>query len=70
MEELPELIEKMEAELSALNARLWDPAVYQKQPENVPQLKAELAGLEERIKYGYTRWEQLEEKRKASALEG
>jgi ATP-binding cassette subfamily F protein uup len=64
--ELPALIEKMEADLSALNARLWDPAIYQKQPENVPQLKTELAVLEERIKHGYTRWEQLEAKRKAS----
>jgi ATP-binding cassette subfamily F protein uup len=65
LEELPALIEKMEAELSELNARLWDPAVYQKQPGNVPQLKTELAVLEERIKNGYTRWEQLEAKRKA-----
>jgi ATP-binding cassette subfamily F protein uup len=70
LEELPEQIEKMEAELSALNARLWDPAVYQKQPGNVPQLKTELAVLEERIKQGYARWEQLEAKRKASEVEG
>ncbi len=70
LEELPALIEKMEAELSALNARLWDPAVYQKQPENVPQLKTELAVLEERIKHAYTRWEQLEAKRKACEEEG
>jgi len=65
LEELPGQIEKMETELSALNARLWDPAVYQKQPGNVPQLKTELAVLEERIKQGYARWEQLEAKRKA-----
>jgi ATP-binding cassette subfamily F protein uup len=65
LEELPALIEKMEADLSAWNARLWDPAIYQKQPENVPQLKTEIAVLEERIKHGYIRWEQLEEKRKA-----
>jgi ATP-binding cassette subfamily F protein uup len=65
LEELPGQIEKMETELSALNARLWDPAVYQKQPGNVPQLKTELAVLEERIKHGYARWEELEAKRKA-----
>jgi len=70
LEELPALIEKMEVELSALNASLWDPAVYQKQPGNIPQLKTELAVLEERIKHGYTRWEQLEAKRKACAVEG
>ena len=66
LEELPAQLEKMEADLGALNARLWDPAVYQKQPENVPQLKTELAILEERIRQGYIRWEQLEEKRKAA----
>jgi ATP-binding cassette subfamily F protein uup len=65
LDELPELIEKMEAELSALNARLWDPEIYKKQQENVSHLKTELAVLEERIKHGYTRWEQLEAKRKA-----
>jgi len=68
LEELPPLIEKMEAELSALNERLWDPELYKKQPEKLPQLKTELAVLEERIKHGYTRWEQLEEKRKAGSL--
>jgi ATP-binding cassette subfamily F protein uup len=70
LEELPAQIEKMEEELSALNARLWDPAIYQKQPENVSQLKTELAALEERIKNGYARWEQLEARRKASEGEG
>jgi ATP-binding cassette subfamily F protein uup len=65
LDELPAVIEKMETDLSALNARLWDPEIYKKQPENVSKLKTELAVLEERIKNGYTRWEQLEEKRKA-----
>lgn len=69
LEELPGQIEKMETEVSALNARLWDPAVYQKQPENVPLLKTELAVLEERIRQGYARWEQLEAKRKASEVD-
>ena len=70
LEELPALIEKMEAELSSLNARLWDPDLYKKQPENVTHLKTELAVLEDRIKNGYTRWEQLEAKRQASDMEG
>jgi ATP-binding cassette subfamily F protein uup len=55
----------MEAELSALNERLWNPELYKKQPENVSVLKTEMAVLEERIKHGYMRWELLEEKRKA-----
>jgi ATP-binding cassette subfamily F protein uup len=68
LEELPAQIEIMEAELSALNESLWDPEIYKKQPEKLPKLKTELAVLEERIKQGYTRWEQLEAKRKAAEL--
>jgi ABC transport system ATP-binding/permease protein len=70
LEELPEQIEKMETEVSALNERLWDPALHQKQAEQVPVIKAELAALEEKIKIGYARWEELETKRKASVVEG
>jgi ATP-binding cassette subfamily F protein uup len=66
LEELPEQIEKMETEVSALNEKMWDPELYKKEPGKLPVLKAELAVLEERIKHGYTRWEQLEAKRKAS----
>jgi ABC transport system ATP-binding/permease protein len=64
LEELPEQIEKMEAEVSDLNARMWDPELYKKEPGLLPKLKTELAVLEDRIKNGYTRWEQLETKRK------
>ncbi len=67
LEELPAQIEKMEMEVSALNERMWDPALYKNEPGKLPLLKTELAVLEERIKNGYMRWEQLEEKRKAVA---
>ena len=69
LEELPDLIEKMEAEVSALNERMWDRGLYEKEPGKLPLLKTELAVLEERIRNGYTRWEQLEAKRKAWAAE-
>jgi ATP-binding cassette subfamily F protein uup len=69
LDELPGKIDRMETELSALNERLWDPEIYKQQPANVPELKAELAALEERIQYGYARWEELESKRKASEPE-
>jgi len=65
LEELPAQIEKMEMDLSALNERMWDPALYKNEPGKLPLLKTEHAVLEERIKNGYMRWEQLEEKRKA-----
>jgi len=67
LEELPAQLEKMELEVSALNERMWDPALYKNEPGKLPLLKNELAVLEERIKNGYVRWEQLEEKRKAVA---
>jgi ATP-binding cassette subfamily F protein uup len=66
LDELPPQLEKMEAEVTVLNERLYDPELYKKQPEKLPKLKTELAVLEERIKQGYMRWEQLEAKRKAS----
>ncbi len=66
LEELPALIEKMETELSALNESMWDPELYKKEPGKLPKLKDEAAALEEKIKQGYARWEQLETKRKAS----
>jgi ATP-binding cassette subfamily F protein uup len=65
LEELPALIEKMETEVSSLNEQMWDPELYKREPGKLPQLKTELAVLEERIKHGYVRWEELETKRKA-----
>jgi len=65
LEELPGQIEKMETEVSALNEKMWDPALYKNEPGKLPVLKAELAVLEERIATGYKRWEELETKRKA-----
>jgi ATP-binding cassette subfamily F protein uup len=67
LEELPGQIEKMEAELTGLNERLWNPDVYKKEPGSVPHMKAELVALEDKIKISYARWEELEAKRKALA---
>jgi ATP-binding cassette subfamily F protein uup len=66
LSELPKQIEAWESELSALAARLWEPDLYQKQPDLIPKLKADSAALEKRIKDGYARWEQLEAKRQSS----
>jgi hypothetical protein len=44
---------------------LWDPELYKKSPELLPKLNDELSALEEKIKVGYARWEELEAKRKA-----
>jgi ATP-binding cassette subfamily F protein uup len=66
LDELPGRIEKMEEEVRALNHQMWDPEIYQSDPDKITRIKAELAALEQRINEGYRRWEQLEDKRKAS----
>ena len=66
LEELPEQLEKMETEVSALNEKMWDPELYKSEPGKLPILKAELTALEDRIRIGYARWEELEAKRKAA----
>jgi len=69
LDELPAKIEAWEEEVSALNHRLWDPATYQGDAAEVARLKAELAALEQKVQQGYRRWEELEDKRKASVSE-
>ena len=65
LEELPSLIEKMEAEQVTLAAKLYDPELYLKQPEILNQLKTDQVLLDEKIKLNYVRWEELEAVRKA-----
>ena len=65
LNELPALLDQWETEKADLTTRLWEPQLYQKSPEMVPKLKNEVFILEERIKAGYARWEELEAKKKA-----
>lgn len=60
LEEIPALIEKLEAEQASLSTRLWDPEVHQKTPDVVLQLKEELSKLQEQIQTVYARWDELE----------
>jgi ATP-binding cassette subfamily F protein uup len=69
LEELPAQLEKMETEVSSLNEKMWDPELYKNEPGKLPVLKTELAALEDRIRIGYARWEELEAKRKAGVGE-
>jgi len=66
LEELPAQLDQWETEKTSLTEKLWDPELYKKSPELLPKLNDELAALEERIKVGYARWEELEAKRKAN----
>jgi ATP-binding cassette subfamily F protein uup len=65
LNELPALLDRWETEKADLTTRLWEPQLYQKSLEMVPKLKNEVSVLEEQIKTGYARWEELEAKRKA-----
>ncbi len=66
LEELPLLIETLEAEKEMLAAMLYDPELYKKEPQKLPEIEKQFLALEERIATTYKRWEELEEKRKAS----
>jgi ABC transport system ATP-binding/permease protein len=66
LDELPARLDRWETEKHNLNVRLWEPDLYQKSPGLVPKLKEELAALEEKIRAGYARWEELEARRKAA----
>ncbi|NTV09466.1 MAG: ATP-binding cassette domain-containing protein [Zoogloea sp.] len=60
LEALPDRISAMEAEQSALQARLGDPAVYRDAPDEVPRLNARLKELEGEMEAAMLRWEELE----------
>ncbi len=60
LEALPDRIAALEAEQAALHARMADPALYQQAPQEVAQIKARLAALEDEIEAALLRWEELE----------
>jgi len=67
LDELPGVIERLEIEHEEIAAKLADPATYQREPESVARLQAELAGNEARTHAAYARWEELEALRIACA---
>ncbi|MBI4687967.1 MAG: ATP-binding cassette domain-containing protein [Nitrospirae bacterium] len=60
LEELPPLIESLEAERDELFVILASPEFYQQKESRVPETKARLGELEEEITKSYARWELLE----------
>jgi ATP-binding cassette subfamily F protein uup len=60
IEELPGLIESMEAERAGLYATLADPDVYRQDGSRIPAVKARVAELDKEIPAAYERWELLE----------
>ncbi len=67
LDELPGVIERLEAEHAEIAAKLADPATYQREPESVQRLQAELTDNESRAHIAYARWEELEALRLACA---
>jgi ATP-binding cassette subfamily F protein uup len=67
MEELPAIIEKLEAEHKSISEKLWDPELYKNDPNAIPELKKRLAEIETETDQRYTRWHELEAIEKASA---
>ena len=66
LEEWPERLESIEAEIATLQARIQAPELY-RTPERaaeVNRLRASLADAEERLQAGFARWEELEAKRR------
>ncbi|QDF98589.1 ABC transporter ATP-binding protein [Azoarcus sp. DD4] len=60
LETLPDRIAALEAEQTALHARMADPALYQQAPQEVASIKARLDVLDGEIEAAMMRWEELE----------
>lgn len=60
---LPEKIEALETEQTAINATLADPDIYRTNPQQVKNLQTRLVALEQEIEQAMTRWEVLETRR-------
>jgi ATP-binding cassette subfamily F protein uup len=60
LDDLPFTIERLEAEQSALHARLSDPALYRAAPQEVADHTARLEALKGELAIAYSRWEELE----------
>ena len=60
LEELPQRIEALESEQTAVHATLADPELYRQGSETFAALHARLASLEQELEVAYQRWVTLE----------
>ncbi len=60
LDQLPQKIEKLEAEKTALETTLADPEIYQKGGNELSNLQAQYTSLESAIAVAYERWDELE----------
>jgi ATP-binding cassette subfamily F protein uup len=64
LEELPQLIEKLEREQSQISARLADPDLYKQQPAEAQQLNQRFAEIDQQLVESLEKWEALEARAK------
>ena len=67
LDALPDVIAKLEAEQTALSARLADGGIYRDAPGEVDEINARLAQLESELDAKFERWEALEARRVAES---
>jgi len=67
LEGLPKAIERLEGEVSSLEAQLADPGFYGRDPEGFTQAGKKLEALQEELAAAEERWLELEEKRERLA---
>lgn len=60
LDELPKLLEDLEAEQQRLHATMADPNFYRESGDKVTVVKARLEQLERELSVAYARWEELE----------
>ncbi|MGZ8242647.1 ATP-binding cassette domain-containing protein [Methylomagnum sp.] len=66
LESLPGNIEKLEADIAALNAEMGKPGFYQQAKDAILRSQTKLAEMEKALEVAYGRWEELEALREAA----
>ncbi len=65
LEQLPQLIAEYETEQAAISARLADPDLYRKEPEQMQKLNSRFAELDALLMDSLEKWEKIEARSKA-----
>jgi len=60
LEQLPEKVEALEAEIERIGERLNDPDFYRQAPEEIARINAKARDLQQELDQAYQRWEALE----------
>jgi ATP-binding cassette subfamily F protein uup len=66
LDSLPGTIEKLEADIAALNGEMGQPGFYQQAKDAILQSQNKLAEMEKALETAYARWEELEALREAA----